>query len=106
MDSRVTTYYVPRFCHLLWDSHYLNMAIGRGGALGANSPHLESQNPFLVFEGLHDVSTMGRLVCVISAHGKVDTRTTFHFSASVSVRGMPIWKGIYVFECDRLLHVH
>jgi hypothetical protein len=42
---------------------------------------------------------MGRLVCVISAHGKVDTRTTFHFSASVSVRGTPIWKGIYAEKC-------
>jgi hypothetical protein len=70
----------------------------QGGALGANAPHLESQNPFRVFVGLHDVLTMGRLVCVISARGKVDTRTTFHFSACVSVRGTPIWKGIYSAE--------
>ena len=76
----------------------------QGGALGANATPLESQNPFLVFEDLCDVLIMERLARVISALGKVETRSTFHFSASMSVRRMPIWKDIYVSVCDRLLH--
>ena len=58
----------------------------QGGALGVNVTPLESQNLVLVFEGLRDVLTMERLARVISALGKFETRSTFHFRASVSVR--------------------